>query len=160
MNVKIKRSTVTLLLMSCCLLNHTSVTYADGFIGAVKTVGAVENALGVEKHDTETVQAMLDVGVDINGVYGTNKQGTTALQIALKAYDLDMMQFLLERGADVNGYYRLDGKYVSYLVRHLEDQYINITINKKAPLLRRCFFIYCYVRLKMQAQPRLCTSPE
>lgn len=73
--------------------------------------------LGVEKHDLGTVQAMLDAGVDINGVYGKNNQGITALHMALKAYDLDMMQFLLERGADVNGYYKLDGKYVSYLVQ-------------------------------------------
>lgn len=68
--------------------------------------------LAVKNNDFNTVQSMLDAGVDINGVYFAESE--TALGASL--YNREMMQFLLERGADVNGYYDIkSGDHWSYL---------------------------------------------
>lgn len=68
--------------------------------------------LAVKNNDFNTVQSMLDAGVDINGVYFAESE--TALGDSL--YNREMMQFLLERGADVNGYYDIEsGAHWSYL---------------------------------------------
>ena len=69
--------------------------------------------LAVKSNDFNTVQSMLDAGVDINGVYFSGKS-ENALMDAL--YNREMMQFLLERGADVNGFYVIDSEeHWSYL---------------------------------------------
>ena len=80
--------------------------------------------LAVNQNDFETVQAMLDAGVDIDlvakeGFVWTSTE-ETAFMIAMYHRNRDMMQFLLERGANVNGYYTFDGKYVCYIVRAAE----------------------------------------
>ena len=76
--------------------------------------------LAVEQNDFETVQQMLDAGVDINGVFpgdgmGILGLGRTAFSIALIQNNRDMMQFLLEHGADVRGWYNYRGDYRSYI---------------------------------------------
>ena len=78
--------------------------------------------LAVAKNDFETAQQMLDLGVDINGVYPEptrliTTNSTTAFGRALESDNRDMMQFLLERGANVKGWYDYNGNYWSYIER-------------------------------------------
>jgi len=78
--------------------------------------------LAIEKNDIETAQAMLDAGVDINGVYKASygfldgELQYTPFALALKFNNRNMMQFLLERGANVNGFYNFAGNYVCHIV--------------------------------------------
>ena len=57
--------------------------------------------LAIDKADYNTIQLMLDKGVDINAYY--RSKGTTPLGRALEKNNRTTIQFLLERGADVQG---------------------------------------------------------
>ena len=72
--------------------------------------------LAIDQADYNTIQLMLDKGVDINAYYRT--KGTTPLGRALEKNNRTTIQFLLERGADVQGYVYDAGNYRirSYLV--------------------------------------------
>ena len=72
--------------------------------------------LAIEKADYNTMQLMLDKGVDINSYY--TAKGTTPLGRAMKLNNRTTIQFLLERGADVQGYvfHRGENRTHSYLV--------------------------------------------
>ena len=72
--------------------------------------------LAIDKADYNTIQLMLDKGVDINAYY--RSKGTTPLGRALEKNNRTTIQFLLERGADVQGYVYDAGNYRvrSYLV--------------------------------------------
>ena len=72
--------------------------------------------LAIDKADYNTIQLMLDQGVDINAYY--RSKGTTPLGRALEKNNRTTIQFLLERGADVQGYVYDAGNYRirSYLV--------------------------------------------
>ena len=72
--------------------------------------------LAIDKADYNTIQLMLDQGVDINAYY--RSKGTTPLGYALEKNNRTTIQFLLERGADVQGYVYDAGNYRirSYLV--------------------------------------------
>ncbi|WP_407399905.1 ankyrin repeat domain-containing protein [Anaerovibrio sp.] len=78
--------------------------------------------LAITKNDISTAQALLDSGIDINGVYLfydgflEGEANYTPLAVAIKYNKRDMMQFLLEHGADVNGFYNLKGNYVNHFV--------------------------------------------
>lgn len=89
--------------------------------------------LAVEKNDIGTVGEMLNIGVDINGVYpGDWKdgqvtiKGKTAFFVALLAGNRDMMDFLCENGAEINGFYTYENKHVSYLERVTDSQWTNV----------------------------------
>ena len=73
--------------------------------------------LAIDKADYNTIQLMLDKGVDINAYY--RNKGTTPLGRALEKNNRTTIQFLLERGADVQGYVYDAGNYRvrSYLVQ-------------------------------------------
>ena len=58
--------------------------------------------LAIEKADYNTMQLMLDKGVDINAYY--RRKDTTPLGRAMYMNNRTTIQFLLERGADVQGY--------------------------------------------------------
>ena len=58
--------------------------------------------LAIEKADYNTMQLMLDKGVDINAYYSV--KDTTPLGRAMHMNNRTTIQFLLERGADVQGY--------------------------------------------------------
>ena len=77
--------------------------------------------LAIEKADYNTIQLMLDKGVDINAFY--TKRGTTPLGRALEKNNRTTIQFLLERGADVQGYvFHRDKNHMhSYLVQAAKD---------------------------------------
>ena len=72
--------------------------------------------LAIEKADYNTMQLMLDKGVDINAYY--RRKGTTPLGFAMEKNNRTTIQFLLERGADVQGYVfeRGENRTHSYLV--------------------------------------------
>ena len=72
--------------------------------------------LAIEKADYNTMQLMLDKGVDINAYY--TRKGTTPLGRAMALNNRTTIQFLLERGADVQGYvfHRGENRTHSYLV--------------------------------------------
>ena len=72
--------------------------------------------LAIEKADYNTMQLMLDMGVDINAYY--TRKGTTPLGRAMALNNRTTIQFLLERGADVQGYvfHRGENHTHSYLV--------------------------------------------
>ena len=77
--------------------------------------------LAIEKADYNTMQLMLDKGVDINAYY--TRKGTTPLGRAMALNNRTTIQFLLERGADVQGYVFHQGKnhMHSYLVQAAKD---------------------------------------
>ncbi len=58
--------------------------------------------LAMERGDYNTMQLMLDQGVNINAYY--TAKGTTPLGRAMGINNRTTIQFLLERGADVQGY--------------------------------------------------------
>ena len=72
--------------------------------------------LAIEKADYNTMQLMLDKGVDINAYYSV--KDTTPLGRAMHMNNRTTIQFLLERGADVQGYVfdRGENRTHSYLV--------------------------------------------
>jgi len=72
--------------------------------------------LAIEKADYNTMQLMLDKGVDINAYY--RRKDTTPLGRAMHMNNRTTIQFLLERGADVQGYVfdRGENRTHSYLV--------------------------------------------
>ena len=77
--------------------------------------------LAIEKADYNTMQLMLDKGVDINAYY--TRKGTTPLGYALEKNNRTTIQFLLERGADVQGYvfHQEKNRMHSYLVEAAKD---------------------------------------
>ena len=77
--------------------------------------------LAIEKADYNTMQLMLDKGVDINAYY--TRKGTTPLGFALDKNNRTTIQFLLERGADVQGYvfHQEKNRMHSYLVEAAKD---------------------------------------
>ena len=89
--------------------------------------------LAVEKNDIGTASDMLNVGVDVNGVYPDGYTGQTALILAIRNRNYDMMQLLLENGADVNGYYSYKNHFISYMERitdaHGEIELLQFFIN-------------------------------
>ena len=76
--------------------------------------------LAIEKADYNTMQLMLDKGVDINAYYSV--KDTTPLGRAMHMNNRTTIQFLLERGADVQGYVfdRGENRTHSYLVAAAE----------------------------------------
>lgn len=77
--------------------------------------------LAIEKADYNTMQLMLDKGVDINAYY--TRKGTTPLGYALEKNNRTTIQFILERGADVQGYvfHQEKNRMHSYLVEAAKD---------------------------------------
>ncbi len=81
--------------------------------------------LAVKNNDYPTAQAMLNQGVDINGVYSNlgGIYGGTVLDWAIGNSPQEMIQFLLENGADPSGYYEYNNKFNSYLLRAASSKF-------------------------------------
>lgn len=83
--------------------------------------------VAIEKGDSDTVNRMLDTGIDINAYYSF--KFATPLSCAIYNEQRDIMQLLLARGADVRGYVTSKREY------SVHSYFVQATINGDLALM-------------------------